>query len=106
MSELASPPGRIVVEVDADLRELIPEFLDRRTMEAAAATEACRAGDFARLRELGHTLKGVGGSFGFHAITDLGRELEKAAAACDAGRAGSLVSELSSYLDRVEVVYA
>ena len=37
------------------------------------------AGDYEGVRESGHQLKGAGSSYGFDAITDIGRSLEQAA---------------------------
>jgi len=49
-------------------------------------------------------MKGAGASYGFQAITDMGDALEQAAAGTDANASRKWVGELSSYLDRVEVV--
>ena len=52
---------------------------------------------------LGHNLRGSGGGFGFQAITDLGAGLEQASEDTDVDGARKLLSELSSYLDSVEI---
>jgi hypothetical protein len=49
-------------------------------------------------------MRGSGGAFGFQAITDIGAGLEHAAEIADAEASRKWVSELSSYLDRVEVI--
>ena len=49
-------------------------------------------------------MKGAGGSFGFQAITDIGAALEQAAESVHNDASRKLVGELSSYLDRPEVV--
>jgi HPt (histidine-containing phosphotransfer) domain-containing protein len=61
-------------------------------------------GDFATVESLGHGMKGAGGSFGFDAITALGAALEQAAESADTDASRKCVGELSSYLDRVEMV--
>ena len=50
-------------------------------------------------------MKGAGGSYGFDAITDIGKSLEQAAIAKDSGVIKKSVQELAAYLNRVEVVY-
>ena len=50
-------------------------------------------------------MKGAGGGYGFDAITDIGQSLEQAAKAPDPDEIRKLAGELSTYLDRVEVVY-
>ena len=49
-------------------------------------------------------MRGAGGSYGFHVITDIGAALEEAAETADTDASRKWVGELSSYLERVEVV--
>jgi len=98
----ASP---IVIEIDADLSELVPGFLDRKRADARAILSALDQGDTETVARLAHKMKGEGGSYGFDAITDLGRGLEQAAKEGDLDTAGQLGSELTQFLERVEIVY-
>jgi HPt (histidine-containing phosphotransfer) domain-containing protein len=106
VAQLTPTAERIVVQVDPDLRELIPDFLARRRREAEMAATAFPTRDYETLRQLGHTMKGVGGSFGFDAITEMGHELETAALARDDERIRTCLVAFTGYLERVEVVYA
>ncbi len=101
MAEAAAP---IVVQVDPDLKELIPEFLRRRHDDVAALRNAIALADWASIRRLGHRLRGTGGGYGFDAITDLGHHLEDAARAEDAPAVRKWTDDLASHLDRVVVV--
>jgi HPt (histidine-containing phosphotransfer) domain-containing protein len=96
---------RITVTVDADLEELIPGFLENRDEDLVALREALTRSDFEAIRLLGHSLKGVGGGYGFEAVSDLGRQIEDAAKERDAATIGVHTEELAGYLSRVEVVY-
>jgi HPt (histidine-containing phosphotransfer) domain-containing protein len=66
--------------------------------------QALDRGDFETVESLGHGMRGAGGSYGFQAITDIGASLEQAAASADTDASRKWVGELSSYLDRVEIV--
>jgi HPt (histidine-containing phosphotransfer) domain-containing protein len=59
--------------------------------------------DFKTVEILGHQMMGSGASYGFQAITDIGTELEQAAGSADSGASRKWVSELSSYLNGVEI---
>jgi HPt (histidine-containing phosphotransfer) domain-containing protein len=61
-------------------------------------------GDFSTLGRLGHGMRGSGGGYGFQAITDIGKGLELAAKSSDHEASQKLLGELTSYLDRVEVI--
>ncbi len=65
--------------------------------------EALDRADFEAVTILGHNLRGSGGGFGFQTITDLGAGLEQASEDTDVDGARKLLSELSSYLDSVEI---
>jgi len=96
---------RITVEVEADLEDLVPVFLDNRRKDVARLEALLEADDYTEIRKIGHSLKGVGGGYGFDPITDLGAEIETAALAGDAATIRQARARLADYLDRVDVVF-
>jgi HPt (histidine-containing phosphotransfer) domain-containing protein len=98
------PGGKIIVRVDPDLEDLIPGFLENRRNDIQAMQEALEQDDFETIRKLSHTMKGVGGGYGFDDITTLSREIEEAAEQRNASGVREGLNKLSGYLDRVEVV--
>jgi CheY-like chemotaxis protein/HPt (histidine-containing phosphotransfer) domain-containing protein len=94
----------ILVHADPKIEDLIPEFLQNRRQDVLSMLDALDRRDFATVERLGHGMRGAGGSWGFQAITDIGAALEKAAENTDSDASRKCVSELSRYLDRVEVV--
>jgi CheY-like chemotaxis protein/HPt (histidine-containing phosphotransfer) domain-containing protein len=95
----------ILVRANPKLTDLIPGFLQNRRHDVIAMLDALDRGDFETVESLGHGMKGAGGSWGFQGITDVGAALEQAAKSIDADASRKWVSELSRYLDRVEIVY-
>jgi HPt (histidine-containing phosphotransfer) domain-containing protein len=87
------------VVIDEDMMELIPEFLDNRRADVVLLREALASGDRGTVRRIGHSLKGVGGMYGFPWLTAVGREIE----AGSAGDVGAQVDELADYLAAVRV---
>ena len=85
--------------VDAQLAELVPGFLAKRRREQVQLRAAAEAGDWAQLAKAGHRLAGVGGSYGFARISELGAELESGAAARDVSTCVELLDQLGAYLD-------
>jgi PAS domain S-box-containing protein len=96
---------RIVVRVDPELKELVPEFLARKRDDVYTLIGALERRDFDVLRSLGHRLKGEGGGFGFDALSEMARELEQAAKAQDAEGTRRQIDAILYYLNHVEVVY-
>ncbi|MGH7208507.1 MAG: Hpt domain-containing protein [Nitrospiraceae bacterium] len=100
-----NPGEKIIVQVDTDLKELVPGFLRHRQKDVKSLLAAVEQNDYETIEVLGHTMKGDGGGYGFHAITDIGGSLEKAAANKNLQEIRKWVRQLSVYLECVEVVY-
>lgn len=96
---------KIIVSVDEELKELVPQFLENRQKDIKSMLEALEQGDYESIMGFGHRIKGAGGSYGFDTITDIGRSLEQAAKNRDSQEIRKWVGKLSNYLERVEVVY-
>jgi len=99
-----SPKDTILVRANPKFADLIPVFLQNRRQDVIVILDALDRGDFETVESLGHGMRGAGGSYGFLAITDIGAALEQAAESADSDASRRWVGELSTYLDRVEVV--
>lgn len=95
----------IEVKVVRDLEPLIPRFLANREKEIAKLKALLAAADFDGLKLAGHTLKGLGGGYGFHALTDFGALIESHAIAKDAAAISTVVADYADYMSRVKVKF-
>ncbi len=103
----ATQPGaraatRVHVAVTPTVAPLVPNFLANRKKDALSARSALRRRDFHALWVLAHTMKGLGSSYGFDGISDIGVEMEQAALARDEGALGRAVDALDRYLAQVD----
>lgn len=105
MTENSGPNEKIIVHVDPDLEDLIPGFLERRQDDLQTIRNALAQNDFEAIRTLAHTMKGVGGGYGFDEITTISRFIQQAAEAKEEEGVTKGVEELADYLARVEVLY-
>ncbi|MBE3603529.1 PAS domain S-box protein [bacterium] len=96
---------RTIVEIDADLRDLAPAFIDRKRADAARLRSAIEDADFAAIAAIAHKIKGEGGSYGFDELTRIGGAIETAALSGRAEETRREVSRLADYLDSVEIVF-
>ncbi|HEV8096819.1 MAG TPA: PAS domain S-box protein [Burkholderiales bacterium] len=103
-SPVGAPHDPILVRADPKIADLVPGFLQNRRQDVVAMGLALDHDDFEVVASLGHGMKGAGASWGFQPITDIGAALEHAAGSADRDASRKWVGELSSYLDRVEVV--
>ncbi len=93
------------MRVNSALKYLIPTFIKNRHKDVQSIGEALNQGDYEIIQNLAHNMKGSGGGYGFDAISDIGAHLEQAAKDRSAEEVQKWVSELATYLERVEVVY-
>jgi HPt (histidine-containing phosphotransfer) domain-containing protein len=96
---------KIIVEVDAELADLVPNFLANRQKDLQQITAALERADHDALRIIGHNMKGVGGGYGFGEITELGKHLEAAAKDGNQDGVRTLLQQYRHYLSNLEVRY-
>jgi HPt (histidine-containing phosphotransfer) domain-containing protein len=97
---------KIIIQVDPDLEELIPGFLENRNSDVEKLRSALDDNDFENLRSIGHSIKGVGGGYGFDLMSELGADIESAAKESNADEIREKINQLDDYLQRVEIEYA
>lgn len=97
--------GRIVVEIDPDLEDLIPGYLQNRQKDVEAVREGLSNRDFELIQRMGHTMKGSGGGYGFDFISAVGMNMEEGAKEASVEKVQDALKDLCDYLERVDVVY-
>ncbi|MDO8434182.1 MAG: Hpt domain-containing protein [Candidatus Binatus sp.] len=95
----------ITISVDESLSDLIPGFLERKRADVQSILDALPRHDYERVRRAAHRLKGEGGAYGFDAMTELARVIERALAAHDDTAIKRHAEALLNYVDRVKVVF-
>ena len=89
---------KIIVKIDPDLEELIPGFLTNRAADLATLRDALAAENYPSLQSLGHSLKGVGGGYGFTGMSEIGAAIETAAKQQNLEELKGLVEQYGNYL--------
>jgi HPt (histidine-containing phosphotransfer) domain-containing protein len=102
---IAQYPDIIRVEIDSEVKSIVPEYLENRKKECELISRLLEAEAFSEIRKLGHRMKGTGGSYGFDDISEIGEVIEEAALATDKEAISKSLRQLTSYLERVVVEY-
>lgn len=93
------------VQIERDLEPVIPQFIANRKKDMEDMKDAIDKNDIEHVRQIGHSLKGVGSGYGFLGITELGSAIEMAAKELNMKQIVALHMELEYYLDHIEIVY-
>jgi signal transduction histidine kinase/CheY-like chemotaxis protein len=91
------------VEVDPDLKDLLPEFLKSREALLDEIADALEKGDAPQVRRLSHRLSGSLSMYGFLWASDQARRLELEAEKGDRELLVGLVAALKSHLSAAEI---
>ncbi len=91
--------------VPKDLEDLVPTFLANRAKEIESLRAAIAKGDLAQLKALGHRMKGVGVSYGFDRVSELGKEIEDNARADNKAALEACLADYADYMAKVKVTY-
>ena len=102
--EEGSRMDTILVRANPIFADRIPAYLRNCRQNAIMMLDALDRVDFETVANLGHQMRGSGGAFGFQVITDIGAALQQAGEGADTVASHKWVGELSSYLDRVEII--
>ena len=100
-ASMATPVARPPTPIHPRLAARIPGFLHNRRQDVLTMRDALAQGDFETIERLGHGMSGIGASYGFQAITDIGAGIEEAARSGDADRLRTWIGELSGYLEHL-----
>jgi HPt (histidine-containing phosphotransfer) domain-containing protein len=85
-----------VVEIEAELADLIPQYLSNRRADLHAAQDMLAEGDFRAIARLAHRIRGSAASYGFGQLGDIVGRLEMAA---DQADAAAIDAQLAAYAD-------
>jgi HPt (histidine-containing phosphotransfer) domain-containing protein len=92
--------GRVIARSPA-ATALLPRFLEHRRRDVVTLRAALADGDFETIRRLGHNMAGNGTSYGFPAMSTIGRHLEAEAGAGNSAAVRGQLASLEACLERV-----
>jgi HPt (histidine-containing phosphotransfer) domain-containing protein len=98
------PLAPLFVRIDPELADLMPGYLANRRKDVAAIRSAVAEGNMETPRMVGHSMKGSGASYGFDAVTDIGKRIESAAREGMGEDVLRHVDSLEDYLNRVKII--
>ncbi|MBI5633647.1 MAG: response regulator [Nitrospirae bacterium] len=101
--QLMESANNNVVEIDPDVAELVPGFLNNRKKDAEEIGRLLAEGNFEAIRIIGHSMAGSAGGYGFPEIGKLGKAIEAAALTVKSEEIRAISCKLSEYLSAVIV---
>lgn len=95
----------ITIEIDQDLQEIVPGFLENRAKDLIELKTAVENNDIKTLEKIGHKVAGSSGGYGFDELGKMAKNLELKAIDGHFEECASLVGQIEAHLNELEVVY-
>ncbi|OGS20906.1 MAG: hypothetical protein A3J83_00320 [Elusimicrobia bacterium RIFOXYA2_FULL_40_6] len=108
ISEYLGSSAKIVkntVEVDENIKELMPKFMQEKNKNIAELKEALEKNDFETIQRIGHAWRGGGSLYNVHFVTEKGILLEAAAKNRKAQEIRILIPEIGNYFNNLDIKY-
>ena len=92
-----------IVNIDADLEDLIPAFLEAKRQDLATLRQSLEKADCDAIRRVGHKLKGAFNMYGFGFLSDVCAEIEHAASAGEKASIKEKLGVIEQYWRKMEI---
>lgn len=97
--------SKVIVEIDADLQDLVPQFVENRKKDLESLQQLLETCDMTGMAHLTHKIKGAAAGYGFNELSDYAALMEKASKANDLDALKDLLSRMRTHFLNVEVRY-
>jgi HPt (histidine-containing phosphotransfer) domain-containing protein len=94
-----------VVQVDADLADLIPQYLNNRWADLRFARQLLSNGDYFLLSRMAHRVRGSAASYGFNELGTIAEVLEAVSDAQDHSAVAAQLDAFEAFLGSVRIQY-
>jgi hypothetical protein len=97
--------SNIPVNIDADLQELIPKFLDNRRIDIVALKTFISENEEDAIAHLAHKIKGSAAGYGFIGLSEMALDIENALKNHEPEKLPRIADEMASYLEKIKISY-
>ncbi|MBI2519235.1 MAG: Hpt domain-containing protein [Bdellovibrio sp.] len=97
--------AKIRVQVDKDLADIMPTFLNNRKKDIELITQSLAKNDLASIESVAHKLAGNAGGYGLAELGLIGREMETSAKQKDIEKVNNLFQKMKDYLASLDIEF-
>lgn len=94
-----------IVEVDADLEDLVPEMLEEVSEGVKTMDQAVESSDLDTLAKASHKIVGSAGGYGFDELAKIAKEIETLSKSGDKNSVVNHLAQFKAYYADMEVKY-
>jgi HPt (histidine-containing phosphotransfer) domain-containing protein len=94
-----------IVEIDADLQDLVPQFVENRKKDIETLRQLVQNDDLNAISQLAHKIKGAAAGYGFNELSELAAQMEKASKGNEPNPLAELVKRMETHFLNIEIRY-
>lgn len=94
-----------IVEIDADLQDLVPQFVENRKKDIETLRQLVQKDDLEAISQLAHKIKGAAAGYGFNELSDLAAQMEKASKKNENAPLPGLVQRMETHFFNIEIQF-
>ena len=91
------------VEIDSDLKDLIPQFIENRKKDIDSLQSLVANHDLTSIAALAHKIKGAAAGYGFADLSAIAAEIEKEAKNNNEAPLQKLAQNMRTHFDSIEI---
>lgn len=97
--------AKVTVEIDADLQDLVPQFVENRKKDIESLQSLVAKKDLEAIALLTHKIKGAAAGYGFNELSEIAAQMEKASKNNDNASLDGLIKKMESHFSNIEIHY-
>lgn len=96
---------KVKVEIDADLQDLVPQFVENRKKDLESFGLLIQQNDLVGIGQLAHKVKGAAAGYGFAQLSQLAADMENAAKAGDQKTLSEILKRMKDHFLNIDIHY-
>ncbi|WP_374001078.1 Hpt domain-containing protein [Bdellovibrio bacteriovorus] len=97
--------SRVKVEIDADLQDLVPQFVENRKKDIESLSVLVEKNDLTAIAQMAHKIKGAAAGYGFAELSELAAQMEVAAKKNDPNPLSDLLKKMKIHFLNIDIHY-
>lgn len=93
-----------IIQIDKDIAELIPPFLQNRKNEIQAINALINQKNFKEIKNIAHQFKGASNMYGFHELGKLAQNIEEASLSLNDKEIKKNIDKADIFLKKVKII--
>jgi len=97
--------SKFTVEIDEDLKDIVPGFLTNRQKDIISLTDFFNEKNVSEIEKIGHKVSGSSGGYGFEELGRIAKKIEELAMNKNLTEIEPLIEKFKNYVNNVNIEY-